>query len=371
MSTSKSFMKLGALAVAGALALAACGQAPGDDKGTSTGGASASNFKACMVSDSGGFNDKSFNESGYDGLKKAESELGIQTATAESTKESDFAPNISNMEQQNCNLIITVGFLLATATGDAAKTHTDTKFAIVDSTAQDANGKEITLDNVKPISFDTAQAAYLAGYLAAGMTKTGTVATYGGIQIPTVTIFMDGFAEGVAQYNSDNSKSVKVLGWDVKKQNGSFTGDFEDQSKGQQLTQTFIDQGADIILPVAGPVGAGTLAAAKDANSDGKNVSVIWVDSDGAVANPDSASIILSSVVKEIGAAVEDVIKTTKDGSFSNDPYVGTLENKGVGLAPFHDFDSKVPQDLKDKITQLQQDIISGKIKVESPSSPK
>ncbi|MGC5167316.1 BMP family lipoprotein [Luteimicrobium sp. DT211] len=365
-------MGLGALAVAGALALAACGQAPGDDNGSGTGtSAAGGNFKACMVSDSGGFNDKSFNESGYDGLKKAESDLGVKIATAESKQESDFAPNISNMEQQNCNLIITVGFLLATATGDAAKAHTDTKFAIVDSTAQDANGKEITVDNVKPISFDTAQAAYLAGYLAAGMSKTGTVATYGGIKIPTVTIFMDGFADGVAKYTEDNGKSVKVLGWNVAKQNGSFTGDFEDQSKGQELTKTFIDQGADIILPVAGPVGAGTLAATKDANANGKSVSVLWVDSDGAVSNPDYANIILSSVVKEIGAAVEDVIKTTKDGNFANDPYVGTLENKGVGLAPFHDFDSKVPQDLKDKITQLQADIVSGKIKVTSPSSPK
>ncbi len=223
-------------------------QRPPEESG-STGTAGASDFKACMVSDSGGFNDKSFNESGYNGLKDAEESLGIKTATAESKQESDFAPNIDTMVGQNCNLIVTVGFLLATATGDAAQANPDTNFAIVDSTAQDADGNTIELDNVKPLSFNTVEASYLAGYLAAGMSKTGTVATYGGIQIPTVTIFMDGFVDGVAKYNEVHGTSVKTLGWDSKAQNGSFTGDFEDQSKGQQLTNTFIDQGADIILP--------------------------------------------------------------------------------------------------------------------------
>lgn len=367
MKQWKASARLGAVLVAGALTLTACASAPDNSSGgTGTGTQAASDFKACMVSDAGGFNDKSFNESGYDGLQQAKTDLGIETATQESKSESDFAPNIQNLVSQKCNIIVTVGFLLATATGDAAKQNPDTKFAIVDSTAQDKDGKAIEVDNVKPISFDTAQASYLAGYVAAGMTKTGTVATYGGMQIPSVTIFMDGFADGVAKYNEDNGKSVKVLGWDKAKQNGSFTGDFDDASKGQQLTKTFISQGADIILPVAGPVGAGTLAAAKDAG----NVSVIWVDSDGAESNPSYSGIILTSVVKEIGAAVEDVVKTTKDGQFSSDPYVGTLENKGVGIAPFHDFDSKVPQELKDKVTQLQQDIIDGKITVDSPSSP-
>ena len=372
----KKILGVAALSGAVALVLAACGSAPSSETtgttGTTPGATSASDFKACMVSDSGGFNDKSFNESGYNGLQQAAKDLGVQTATAESKQASDFAPNIQNMIGQNCNLVITVGFLLATATGDAAQANTDVNFAIVDSTAQDAKGNTITLDNVKPISFDTVQAAYLAGYLAAGMTKTGTVGTFGGINIPTVTIFMDGFYDGVQKYNEVHSKSVKVLGWDpAKPKQGSFTGDFEDASKGQQLTNTFIDQGADIVLPVAGPVGAGTLAAAHDANKAGKSVSVIWVDSDGVETNPASADIILTSVMKQIGQAVQDVIKASSGGSFSNEPYVGTLKNEGVGIAPFHDFDSKVPQDLKDEVKQLQQDIIDGKITVTSPSSPK
>src|SRR5690606_5219236 len=116
----------------------------------------------------------------------------------------------------------------------------------------------VELPNAKPILFNTAEAAFLAGYLAAGMTETGTVATFGGIQIPSVAIFMDGFSDGINKYNEDNpDANVQLLGWDKEAQNGSFSGDFENQSQGQTLTEQFIAQGADIIMPVAGPVGLG------------------------------------------------------------------------------------------------------------------
>ncbi|BDZ40918.1 BMP family ABC transporter substrate-binding protein [Paraoerskovia sediminicola] len=365
----KRATKVTALAAISALALAACGSAPEEstDAGADGSTDAGADFKACMVSDAGGFDDKSFNESGFNGLTAAEDNLGIETATAESQSNSDFTPNIDNLIAQDCNMIITVGFLLATATGDAATANPDVEFGIVDSTAQDADGNALELDNVKPISFDTAQASYLAGYLAAGMSETGTVATYGGLQIPSVTVFMDGFVDGVAKYNEDKGADVKTLGWDKEGQNGSFAGGFDDQSQGQQLTQTFIDQGADIILPVAGPVGLGSLAAAKD--SDG--VSVIWVDSDGAETNPDSADLILTSVLKQIGPGVEDVITGAVNDEFDNSPYIGTLENDGVGLAPFHEFEDTVPQELKDEVEQLKQDIIDGTITVESENSPK
>ncbi|MHA7133985.1 BMP family lipoprotein [Oerskovia turbata] len=362
----KRATQMTALAAIAALALAACGTAPDEGGDTGTAGGSESSFKACMVSDAGGFDDKSFNESGYNGLQAAKESLGIETATAESKAESNFAPNIDNLISENCNIIVTVGFLLATATGDAAQANPDVEFAIVDSTAQDADGNTIELDNVKPISFDTAQASYLAGYLAAGMSKTGTVATYGGLQIPSVTIFMDGFVDGVAKYNETHGTDVKTLGWNKESQNGSFAGGFEDQSQGQQLSQTFIDQGADIIMPVAGPVGVGTLAAARDASG----VSVIWVDADGFETNPDNGDLILTSVLKQIGQGVEDVITAASKDEFSNDPYVGTLENGGVDIAPYHDFDSQVPQELKDEVDQLRKDIIDGTVVVESPSSP-
>ncbi|MCW1806107.1 BMP family lipoprotein [Brachybacterium squillarum] len=367
----KSISRAIALTGAGILTLAACGSPPEESasSGGSDGGSGAtSDFKACMVSDSGGFDDKSFNESGFTGLTAAKEKLGIETSTAESTDPAQFATNIDNLVSQDCNLIFTVGFLLAPATGTAAQANEDVEFAIIDSTAQDADGNAIEVGNVKPLSFDTAQAAYLAGYVAAGTSKTGKVATYGGMQIPTVTIFMDGFADGVAKYNEVHKADVQLMGWDKDTQKGSFTGDFEDQSKGKALSDTFYSQGADIVMPVAGPVGSGTLASAKEA--DGRYV--VWVDSDGYESVDDDAAkpLILTSVMKGIAPAVEDVATAASSDKFSNEPYVGTLENEGVGLAPYHDLDAEVPDELKSEVDQLKADIISGKITVESDASP-
>ncbi|MDR1807111.1 MAG: BMP family ABC transporter substrate-binding protein [Propionibacteriaceae bacterium] len=339
-----------AVVAATALALSACS---GSDSG------SEKKYLACMVSDSGGFEDKSFNQSGYEGLEQAVSDLGVQKASAESKDAADFAPNIDAMVDQGCDLTITVGYLLAEATGAAADANPDKNFAIIDDNS-------LSQTNVKSLIFKTSDAAFLAGYVAAGYSTTGTVATFGGMQIPTVTIFMDGFVDGVAKYNEDNGTSVKVLGWDKAAQNGSFSGDFEDQAKGKNLSEQFIQQGADVIMPVAGPVGAGTLQAAQEAG----DVAVIWVDADGALTNPDSSSVILTSVMKEIGAAVFDTIKASSTTGFNSEPYVGTLANGGVDIAPFHDFDSKVSDDLKAKVDDLRQQIIDGTLKVTSPSDP-
>lgn len=369
----KNISRALALTGAGILTLAACGTAPetGGDGGNagSDGGSGGTDYKACMVSDSGGWDDKSFNESSHNGLEAAESELGIQTQTAESTAVSDFEPNINNLVSADCNLVFTVGFLLAPATGNAAQANPDVNFAIVDSTAQDADGNPIELDNVKPIEFNTAEAAFLAGYLAAGMSETGKVATYGGMDIPTVTIFMDGYADGVAHYNEKNGTDVEVLGWNKASQSGSIIGSFEDQSKGKAVSDEFYNAGADIVMPVAGPVGAGTLASAKE----GEGRMVIWVDADGYETNSSDAEaqgVILTSVMKLMGEAVQDVAEEGSNDSFDNSPYVGTLENGGVGLAPFHDFEDKVSDDLKSELDTLKQEIIDGTVTVESEAAP-
>jgi basic membrane protein A and related proteins len=368
----KSITRALALVGAGALTLAACGTAPEENAGSGgsdAGGGGSTDYKACMVSDAGGWDDKSFNESSFNGLKNAEEALGIETQTAESTTVSDFAPNINNMVTQGCDLIITVGFLLAPATGAAAQENPDTDFAIVDSTAQDADGNPIEVENVKPLEFNTAEAAFLAGYLAAGMTETGKVATYGGVDIPTVTIFMDGYVDGVAHYNETHGEDVEVLGWNKESQSGSIVGTFEDQSKGKAVSDEFYNAGADIVMPVAGPVGAGTLASAKE----GEDRKVIWVDADGYETNsadPEAQSVILTSVMKEMTVGVEDVITGAAGGEFDATPYVGTLENGGVGLAPFHDFEEDVPAELSEELETLEQSIISGDVVVESEASP-
>jgi basic membrane protein A len=347
---------------AAALLLAGCGAAP--DAGSSA-TQTASNYRGCIVSDSGGFDDQSFNQSSYEGLKKAERDLGIKVNEVQSRTNNDFEPNLRAMVAAGCDLTVTVGFLLGDATKAQAEANPDKNFAIIDF-AYDA-----PVSNVKPIIYDTAQAAFLAGYLAAGTSKTGTVATFGGIKIPTVTIFMDGYADGVKYYNEQKGKDVQVLGWDKAKQDGSFTGDFEKQDKGKQFTQNFLDQGADIVMPVAGPVGKGAGAALQEAKAAGKDVKLIWVDSDGFLTAPDYKDIMLSSVMKQMGEAVETVVKEDKDGEFTNTPYIGTLANAGVQLAPFHELDAQVPAELKSELDQIKKDIADGKLKVESAASPK
>lgn len=355
----KKIIRVAALSGVVAIVLAACGSAPEQSDSTAGSETGAAGFKACMVSDQGGFEDKSFNESGAEGLARAADELGVQAVKVESTAETDFTPNIDSLVSQNCNLIVGVGFLLADAMTTAAKAHPDIQFGLVDSSFNTEG-----LPNAKPLLFNTQEAAFLAGYVAAGTSVTGTVATFGGAQIPAVSIFMDGFADGVAKYNEDNGADVTLLGWDKEAQTGSFTGDFDNQANGQNQAKGFIDQGADVIMPVAGPVGLGAAAAAKAAG----HVSIVGVDKDWFVSSPDYSSIILTSVMKQIGQAVFDTVSDAANGSFSADPYVGTLANGGIGLAPFHDFDSVVTDEVRSAVEELTQQIIDGDLVVESIS---
>ncbi len=368
----KSLTLAGALISAAALTLTSCAEAPGTGpEGSAAPSASTSasggggDFKACMVSDSGGFDDKGFNQTSYKGMTDAKTELGIETGEVESQTAADFAKNIQSMVDANCNIIVTVGFLLSDDTLAAAKKNTDIKFAIVDNNDPKTYP---AAKNLKPLVFNTAQSSFLAGYLAAGMTQTKKVGTFGGAKIPTVTIFMDGFAQGVDYYNKAKGGSVQVLGWDAAKQDGQFIpATLRGPRGGERTAEGLISQGADIILPVAGPSGLGALQAVK---ASGGKVNAIWVDTDGCVSAANYCPNIITSVNKAMDVAVFDAIKAAKDGSFSNEPFVGTLENEGTGLTPFHDFDSKVPAELKTEIDALKADIISGKIKIESKSQP-
>ncbi|MDH6235903.1 BMP family ABC transporter substrate-binding protein [Cryobacterium sp. CG_9.6] len=358
---------LGGLAMFGVIALlAACAPAPTEtDSGS---GAAASDFVPCIVSDFGGFNDKSFNQSSFEGITAASEELGVEFNQAESTTADQYSGNVSSMVDQGCNFILTVGFALANATRDAAQANPDVQFAIIDSALSNDDFSPLTLDNVKPVLYDTAQAAYLAGYLAAGTTKTGTVGTYGGLQFPSVTIFMDGFADGIAYYNEQNGTSVQLLGWDKAAQTGTFAGSFDDISAGKTISQSLIDQGADIILPVAGPLFQGTAQAITES---GKDVSIVGVDSDLFETTPEFGSLYLTSVMKQMAEATKQIIVDAAGGTFSSEAYVGTLENEGVLLAPLHDFESKVDPALVTEIEALQASIIAGDIVVTSDATPK
>jgi basic membrane protein A and related proteins len=368
----KKTARVVALCAVAALTLAGCGDrgdtnttepaasdSPSAAESSSAPAQSNPDFKACMVSDSGGFNDKSFNQTSHDGLESAKTDLGVSTAEVESNDPNEFADNIDALLKQDCNIITTVGFLLGDATLAAAKKNKDVDFSIVDFAYFDDKGNNVAPKNLKGLTFNTAEPSYLAGYLAAGVSETGIVGTFGGAQIPTVTAFMDGFQQGVEKYNEDNGADVQVVGWDRNTQKGTFTNDFESKTKGASAAKEMITQGADIIFPVAGPAGLGALQAVQD-----EDLKAIWVDTDGCVSAAEYCDVLLTSVMKGMDVAVEDAIKASVEGTFDNTPYTGTLENGGVGLAPFHEQESAVPAELADKLEELKQQIIDGEIEV-------
>ncbi|MDO5681738.1 MAG: BMP family ABC transporter substrate-binding protein [Propionibacteriaceae bacterium] len=372
MNLRKKLLVLPALVGASVLALSSCA-APPQQGGSTTaapgsGGAGGDGaFKACMVSDAGGFDDKSFNQTSHKGLTDAKSQLGIETGQVESSNTADFAKNIQSMVDAKCNIIITVGFLLSDDTMAAAKANPNIHFAIVDDNPEGA----AEVKNLKPLVFNTAESSFMAGYLAASQTKTGKVGTFGGMKIPTVTIFMDGFAQGVTYHNQQKNTDVQVLGWDAGRQDGQFVpqpNPFENVAGGLQTAQNLTSQGADILFPVAGPAGEGALQAAK---ASGGNVNAIWVDTDGCESASEYCANIMTSVYKGMDVAVLDAIKAAKDGTFTNDPYVGTLANEGTGLSPFHEFDGKISAETKAELDKISADVESGAIKIESASQPK
>ena len=339
---SKKLYFVLALVIAFALILSACGGTTTEEK----------KFKACEVTDVGGIDDKSFNATAWKGVEDAVNELGIEGKYLESQQQTDYEKNINAFIDEGCDVIITVGFLLGDATAAAAEANPDQKFSIVDFAYDPA------YDNVVGQVFKTDEAAFMAGYLAAGVTKTGKVGTFGGIQIPTVTIFMDGFAKGVEYYNQQKGTNVEVLGWDLATQTGLFTGNFESLDDGRAMGESLMDEGADIIMPVAGPVGLGTAAAVQERGG----AYIIGVDTDWVVSSPEYASIILTSVLKKMDVTTMDVIKSVMDDTFAGGVIVGTLENTGVDIAPFHDLDSMVSSEMKAELDTIRQGIIDGTI---------
>ena len=314
--------------------------------------ASASSTKACLALDTGGVDDKSFNASAWAGAQSVQGS-GVTVKYLVAQSDADYAPNIKKLVDEGCNIVIGVGFLIAGAIEDAAKKNPKTNFAIVDS-------GPAGVPNHKALLFATNQSSFLAGYLAASYSKTGVVATYGGMNFPGVTDFMDGFVKGVAHYNKVKKKSVKALGWDPAKKDGTFVGNFSDSAKALQISKNFELQNADVIFPVAGGLGGAT---AQNAMSSKKSV-VIWVDSDGVIAAPQYKSVLLTSVLKGVGTSVTQVIRDQKSGKFSSTPYLGTIKNKGTGLAPFYDYDSKIPQKTKDELKRISLAIAAGSLKI-------
>jgi basic membrane protein A len=334
--SKKVYYLLGLLLVA-SLVLAACGgqatEAPAEEpmEEPMDEPMEEVDFLVCQVTDTGGIDDASFNQTAWAGVEQAQAELGVQGSFLESQEQADYETNIQAFIDQGCNLIITVGFLLGDATAAAAEANPGQEFGIIDFAYDPA------FENVAGHVFNTDEAAFLAGYIAAANTQTGVVGTFGGINIPPVTVFMDGFYFGVQYYNEENGTDVQVLGWDpANPDSGLFTGNFDSLDDGRAFAESLMDEGADIIMPVAGPVGLGSAAAIQERG----DAWLIGVDNDWTQTAPEYADIVLTSVLKNMDATVFNHIQMLLNGEDPGPVIVGTLENDGVGIAgDFPDLD--------------------------------
>lgn len=355
-NTLKRAASVGVIASAVVAMLAGCGTAPAATTSTA-----ASKYLPCIVSDQGGFNDRSFNQLGLEGVTEAAKTLGTTFKQVQSKSANEYGPNITSLIAQGCNIVVASGFNLVAAVKTAATANPKVNFLMIDDNS-------IALPNVKSVVFETDEAGFLAGYAAASESKTGIIGTYGGAKYPSVTIFMDGIAGGVKYYNAQKSKSVKVIGWDVTAQDGQFVGSFTDLNTSKTIAKSMLDQGADVLAPIGGPIYQGAAAAIKDS---GKADALIGNDADVFLTDTNGLKdLFLTSIMKNIKPTVNTIVlAAAKDATFDNSQFVGNLKNDGVGIAPFHSFDSKVDSGLAAEITKAQAGIIDGSIVVTSPAS--
>jgi basic membrane protein A len=325
--------------------LAACAPKPAAEAPAAKG------TKICQVTDVGGIDDKSFNATAWKGVEDAIRDFGIEGKYLESQQQTDYEKNLNAFLEDECDLIVSVGFLLADATAAAAGANTDQKYATIDV-------DYLEFPNLRGSGFAINEATFLNGYLAAGMTKTGIVGTYVGIAFPATTVFMDGFVLGVRHYNEVHGTDVKVLGWDYEAQDGLQVGNFESLDDGRAMGETLMDEGADIIMPVAGPVGAGTLAVMEERGTG----LLIGVDNDWSLAYPAQADYVLASAMKNMDKFVYETAKMVQDGTFKAGNWIGTLENDGVGITLGATWADKIPAELKAELETLEAKIVAGEI---------
>jgi basic membrane protein A len=353
---------LAALFAAFLLVAAACGD---DDATTTTGGQAGEAIKTCLVTDLAGVDDRSFNASAWQGVQDAMA-AGVATEDSfylESDDASDWQPNIDQMLSQGCEHIVTVGFALGEVTAINAQAYPEITWTMIDNVLTDANFAPLSLPNVRELVYQTDQAAFAAGYLAAGVSASGVVCTYGGANFPTVSIFMDGMTRGVEHYNEVKGTDVEVIGWGIDAQDGVFTGSFTDMGLARSTAEGMFQEGCDIILPVGGAINL----PAGDAILDlGLDAALIGVDADAYFAmDPKYQPLWLVTIEKAIAPFVTLAVSDQAAGTWTPGSFVGDLSNEGVGLSPFHDWEDRVSDELAAEVEQLLEDIKNGVIKAD------
>ena len=300
-----------------------------------------SDLKVSMVTDVGGVNDESFNQSAWEGLQKAGKELGVKVSYQESHQDADFQPNIEAATDAGNNLIIGIGYKLSDAIKEAAEKNSEIKYAIVDFSYDDTPGG--TPDNVVGIVFKQEQPSFLVGYIAGKMTKTNKVGFVGGMEGDVIWAFDYGYQAGVKYANKD----AEVL--------RQYAESYTDAAKGKAIATSMYQQGADIVFHAAGGVGDGVIEAAKE-----QDQYAIGVDKNQNFKAPDN---VITSAMKRVDVGVYNVVKDLKEGKFpGGTTVVYGLKEGAVDIAPTSD--KHVPKEILDEVEQLKKDIIDGKIVV-------
>ena len=344
----KSLFVLIALLLVVSMALAACGGAAAP---------SGAKLRVGLVTDVGGVNDKSFNQSAWAGAQKGAKEFNMDAKFIESKQPTDYEKNVDQFATEKYDVIITVGFLMGDATAVKAKQYPNIKFAIIDNAYFPTKGVAYCddtkkdcyddggLKNVTSLMFQEDQVGFQAGVLAGGMTKSGTVCTVSGMEIPPVVRFVVGFQNG-AKWMKPDVKTLNV-----------YIPSFTDPAKGKEVGNSMIGQGCDVVFGVGGNTGNGGLLAAKE-----KGLMAIGVDVDQYQTYPEVKDALLSSAAKNVDAAVYEYLKAVNGKTSKAGIFTANLSNGGIGLAPYHDWDSKIPQAVKDKVKQATDDLKSGKL---------
>jgi basic membrane protein A len=345
----RGFRVLGGL-LATSIMVVACGGSSGSNTGTGSSNSCSKTWKVGLVTDVGKLSDKSFNFDSYQGVQNAQKDasLCVQGKAIESSTPDDYPKNIQQFLDQKYDMIIGVGFNLGDAVTAAAKANSGTKFVLVDSF--DFADKTPPA-NLTGLLFHEDEPGFLAGALAALMSKSHTIGVVAGLQtVPPVVHYVEGYANGAA-YAKPGTKVLKIY------QPESGAKDFNDPDWGKQQGQTFISQGADVLFGAGGQTGNGALLAAKEANKY-----CVGVDVDQYVSYPDVDSCLITSAEKHLDLAVLQAITGMVKGTSIAGIQSFTIQNDGIGLAPFHDFDSKIPADVKAKITDITAKLKSGAI---------
>lgn len=349
MSKRKYGLALSLVLAAGTL-LGACGTDKDKKDSTSSNGGNESDFSVAMVTDVGGVDDKSFNQSAWEGIKKFGEDNGLTEgdggyAYLQSKGEADYTTNLNALVRRDFNLVFGVGFMMEDAIGTIASQQTDKEFAIIDGVVDEPN--------VASILFKEQEGAFLAGVAAALMTTSDKIGFVGGVDIPVINRFEAGFVEGVAAVNPN----IKV---DVK-----YTGAFDKAELGKAEAARMYSSGVDIIFHAAGGTGNGVFSEAKERKQADKNANVwvIGVDSDqydeGQVGDQ---NVTLTSMLKRVDVAVQDISKLAKEGKFpGGETKVYGLHDDGVKLA---DSRGAIPEDVLKQIDEYAKKIADGEIVV-------